>query len=269
MNEIEYDFIYKINWARQKLKELDQAVVNWFKDKNNYSYQLNANLEAPSTYSLSVSAKEIPIAPLSLVVGDIVQNIRASLDHAVYELGLKNGNSDFLNKSHRSQFPIIGNKNNSGKCVDGRESFKKHAIGDTIKYIGSEAQIFIESIQPFNMDDEYMNHPLWILNYLSNIDKHRVLHVGTAYAGSYTVEKCIVEGDFSNSPVLIGSGKTVIKLGSLKPINPKDKLESLISPNMTVSFKDGPAELKPIVPTLASILNFVMGEVLIPIQKLL
>ena len=268
MDNEEFDFIYKINWACQNVEQLDKAVNNWFKDGDKYTHEVVPNPEEQGSFLLKVSADEIPIAPLSLVIGDIIQNIRSSLDHAVYHLGKKYNHPDFTNKAHRSQFPIFGNMNNSGSPIDGEISFQNNAINDTIKYISPDAQDIIESVQPYKDGDKFKEHPLWLLNKLSNIDKHRCLHAGAAYAGSYSVSKCNVSGNFTSPPVLVENNTTVTKLGTLAPINPKDTLEKLVTPKMTICFKGEPFSSKVIVGTLALICNYVSFKVLEPLSKI-
>jgi hypothetical protein len=268
MNEKEFDCFYKINWAHRNIEQLDQAVNDWFKDGQTFSHEVVPNPDEPGTLLLKVSAVAIPIAPLSLVVGDIIQNIRSSLDYAVYQLAKSYGHVEFSKISHRSQFPIFGNVSNSGNTIDGERCFQENAINDTIKYISPAAQSIIESVQPYKNGDKFEEHPLWLLNKLSNIDKHRCLHVGAAYAGSYSVSKCHVSGDFPSAPVLVGNNTTVTKLGSLTPINPTDTLEKLVTPKMTICFKDGPFATKLIVATLASICNYVGSSVLNPLNEI-
>lgn len=269
MSEEGYSHILKINWACQKINELSHATKTWLEDSSNYSYHLVEDQDNSGGYFLNVEAREIPIAPLSLVIGDIVQNIRSSLDHAVFELGIKHNHLDFHNKNHRSQFPIYGNKNNAGTKVDGYENFVSNGINNAIKYISPEAQSFIESVQPFKDGDKFCDHPLWLLNALSNIDKHRMLHTGVAYGGSYSIKRCTVSGDFSEAPSFIAPGKTVARLGSIVPLDSSESLESLVSPNMIVSFRDEPAEMKPIIETLSSIHEYCATNVLEPIGKYL
>ena len=268
MSKKQLGYILKANWAAQHLQQLDQAVVNWFKNKT-YSHALIPNQDEPGTYILEVKADEIPIAPLSLIVGDIVQNIRSSLDHLVFELCVNNNDSLFLTNKHRSQFPIIGNENNSGTPINGADYFKRHVVNDTIKFVTPAAQALIESVQPFKSGDKFAEHALWILNCLSNIDKHRVLHIGAAYAGSYNVFRCRVEGDFSATPKLIKNGVTRVKLGKVSPLNPNDKLEDLIHPKMTICFNEGPFEMRPIVGILANIYKYAVEQVLNPLMRLI
>jgi len=265
---MELSHILKINWAQKQLEQLTQAEIDWFKNQENVSHRVYPNPDSPGNFIFEVSAKEIPVAPLSLVVGDIIQNIRNSLDHAVYELGVKNNHPDFNTNSHNSQFPIIGNQSRAGNPSNGEENFERSKSA-FIKYISNDAQDFLKTVQPFNMDDQYNEHPLWLLNKLSNIDKHRFLHVGAGFSGSFKIEKCRIEGDFSTPPALIDENKTIIKFGNISPIDPEANLDDLVSPRMVICFRDGPLREKPIIETLKNIHSYVVTKVLIPIGNYL
>ena len=268
MNNKGFDCFLKINWAGRQLEQLEQEIINWFKDGKTYSQKITPNPEETNTFLLEVYSDPIPIAPFSLMIGDIVQNIRSSLDHIVYELGENNNHPEFVCKSHMSQFPIIGNESNSGNSIDGSKSFSE-SIKKTIKYIIPEAQQFIKSVQPFNEGNQFHEHPLWLLNKLSNIDKHRFLHVGSGYAGACIIKKCFVEGNAGRIPLLEQNNKTVIKLPKLTPLDPAEDLNDLVSPKMTICFQEGALVKKPIVGTLASIHSYVGNQVLTPLGKYL
>ena len=268
MDNNEFDYIFKINWAHFHIQQLDQAIQDWFRDGSKFTHEIISNPEEQNTLLLRVSADIIPTSPLSLAIGDIIQNIRSSLDHAVYQLGESSGHEDFAKNSHRSQFPIFGNVSNSGNEIDGADKFQKNAINNTIKFLSPAAQNIIESVQPFKDEDKYAEHPLWLLNKLSNLDKHRCLHAGAAYAGSYTIRSCRVSGNFTTKPVLVDEKTTVTKLGSLTPINPNNSLVDLVTPKMTVCFKDEPFSHMIITDTLSKICLFVSSKILEPLHNI-
>ncbi len=100
----------------------------------------------------------------SAVIGDCIQNLRSALDHMVWQLAPKTAR---LTTPTALEFPIFGDS-------------KKYAEGATTR-IGSlpgAARKIIDSVQPFHKGSEYIGDPLWQLHTLSNIDKHRRLHVG-------------------------------------------------------------------------------------------
>lgn len=99
----------------------------------------------------------------SLVIGDCVQNFRSALDHMVWQLAPQKARRDAPTSL---EFPIF------------LDPLRYNAAAPTrIASLPAAAQRIIESVQPFNRD-EPIKDPLWQLHTLSNIDKHRRLHVG-------------------------------------------------------------------------------------------
>ena len=105
-----------------------------------------------------------PSKEWSPVIGDCVQNFRSALDHMVWQLA---PGSARLASPTSLDFPIFS------------EATKYRAGAPSrIASLPSAAQRIIESVQPFYKGAEYAQDPLWQLHALSNIDKHRRLHVG-------------------------------------------------------------------------------------------
>jgi hypothetical protein len=100
----------------------------------------------------------------SLVIGDCVQNLRSALDHMVWQLV---STSTRQNNPTSLEFPIFSDS-------------ARYAQGATnrISTLAAATQNIIESVQPFHNPYGYVQDPLWQLHTLSNIDKHRRLHVG-------------------------------------------------------------------------------------------
>jgi hypothetical protein len=98
-------------------------------------------------------------------VGEIVHNLRSALDHVVWELViLTTGRPPAL--PTKNQFPIF-------KSHDG---FRTRGIDDQLRCVRQDAVDLIQSEQPYRTGN-YLKHPLWHLQELSNIDKHRTLHI--------------------------------------------------------------------------------------------
>src|SRR5437667_11229671 len=84
--------------------------------------------------------------------------------------------------AHDSQFPIVGDENRKGASGKGPEMFKGQT--NRIRGIDPKAQAIIEGLQPYQTGAAWRRHPLWLLTELSNLDKHRLLHVtSTAFSG--------------------------------------------------------------------------------------
>jgi hypothetical protein len=109
-----------------------------------------------------------PPLTLPAVIGDCLTNLRASLDHLVYDIAYKNTNGN-LTSIDKIQFPIYADSKRlmifSGKCWND---------------LPPEVWRLIENLQPYQGCDDlkFLDHhlgknPLWVLNLLVNTDKHR------------------------------------------------------------------------------------------------
>ena len=266
---ISHDHFLKINWAAEKLTQLDQAVIAWFEGNQHFTHRIESDPENPAGTLLIVSADEIPVAPCSLIIGDIVQNIRSSLDHIAYALAINKINPLPQKFERQSQFPIIGDENNMGIPGSGPEMFRNNALPSMIKYIEEEAKAVIEGVQPYKLGVRFRDHPLWKLNNLANTDKHRILHVSAAYAASYTVKNCKVSGNFTNEPGIVKNETVIARLGKLQPMDPENSLEMQVIPNMTIAFSDGLLANQLVINTLDTITSYVDNKVLTPLQEFL
>lgn len=151
----------------------------------------------------------------------------------------------------------------------GPEMFQNRALPTMIKCIEEDAQAVIEGVQPYKLGERFRDHPLWKLNNLANIDKHRILHVSAAYAASYTVQNCVVSGVFTNEPGIVQNETVIARMGKLRPIDPEKSLEMQVIPNMTIAFSEGLVANELVINTLNTIINYVGNEVLTPLQEFL
>jgi hypothetical protein len=130
--------------------------------------------------------REPPPDYLSLIAGDAIHNLRAALDHIVYELAKRNLGSGFTPAVEADlMFPIIGNENRQGKPANGAHIFAS-GKGKWLNGVPKDARKFIENEQPYRRyptGADYKWSPLWILNNLERIDKHRRLNITTAWLG--------------------------------------------------------------------------------------
>lgn len=104
---------------------------------------------------------------LAIIAGDAIDNLRAALDHIAWQLALMN-----VKKPHaRTSFPII-DKNTS-------ENMRR--FGYATRDIPADAINEIDALQPYHGGDAFKDDPLWKLDKLCNINKHRVIPAqGTA-----------------------------------------------------------------------------------------
>jgi hypothetical protein len=119
-----------------------------------------------------------------LVLGDMVHNLRSALDHLVWQLVILNGKKP----RRQNQFPIIGAKNEYWEVpADRSESVRdRMLIG-----VAEDHRAFIDAVQPFNARGDpssVSKTSLSILSWVSNADKHRVIHAGFVLTGEPSVD---------------------------------------------------------------------------------
>jgi hypothetical protein len=98
-------------------------------------------------------------ADIYLSLADVVYNLRSGLDQLAWQLALLRNPSP----SRDVMFPI-----HSDQSADSEKRFSR-LVGD----MPGAAIDAIKSLQPYNRGLNYRDDPLWQLNELSNIDKHR------------------------------------------------------------------------------------------------
>ncbi len=111
------------------------------------------------TYQLFAVVREAPPSRLGLIVGDVLQNVRAALDHLVFQFASPEARS-----KNSTQFPIC----------DNAKAFQGHRVQGQIAGVTDVARLFIERAQPYQRTMD-QGHPLVFLREFSNQDKHRLL----------------------------------------------------------------------------------------------
>jgi len=102
----------------------------------------------------------------SVLLGDVLTNLRGALDHALW--AAVQAHSGQPAQPNRIQFPIDTS----------RRDFRQHAK-ELEELVHPDVWRLIEKVQPFRSGDGATGHPLERLRWLSNMDKHRFLHLVT------------------------------------------------------------------------------------------
>ena len=119
--------------------------------------------------SASMSLITIPVR-WRVQIGEIAFLLRSSLDHLVWQLVLENGNTP----NPGNMFPIYSHL-----------SGKQRNFNQMLKGVDAEHK---RKIVAFNRDWRANLRPLWDLNALCNIDKHRYSHMAHADLAGLTDE---------------------------------------------------------------------------------
>lgn len=104
-----------------------------------------------------------PIPPrMHALIGEFLHDLRSALNHLARQLVLQNRNEPV----EGSQFPVFVRTPRSKK--NGKER-----LPDVPGHVSDEARRIIDAAQPYKWDERYREHPVWVLDKLWNIDKHR------------------------------------------------------------------------------------------------
>lgn len=111
--------------------------------------------DAAERYTLKITAR--PPTHLRFPVGDAIHNLRATLDNLVWGLGQLCGEPP----GSGIAFPVC----------ESPEEFERRGRRSLGNHLSRAAVDLVRSLQPFTMTDP-RRHVLWVLNKLSNQDKH-------------------------------------------------------------------------------------------------
>lgn len=167
----------KIKRAKKHLSELE-VVAEEYRDR--YAHVLPAGANPKSSQG-KPNLIRLPIIHFDMLAmaGDVLHNLRSTLDHLVYHLALvanPNASDDVLRKV---SFPI-------GKSLEDYKTLRARRLEGLIE---PRAVKFIDSLKPYKGGNDL----LWRLNEASNIDKHRklisvggdILCEGDGFEGTY------------------------------------------------------------------------------------
>lgn len=157
----------KIQRAEEHIKNLDREIFSFTSQKPPPYKVIRQHQNDGRKYAFIVSGE--PIVPLrfGVMAGEVVHQLRSSLDHMVYALVIRNGGTP----TNQTQFPICSTL----------EKFKEACARGRIRGVSGSAERIITAEQPYNSptpDDTL----LAALDECDILDKHRLLVVVAAVA---------------------------------------------------------------------------------------
>jgi hypothetical protein len=151
----------KIERAKENIKNLT-IEADGFLRANADGYGVVGKLKNEREYVITAFDKGLQPVPLrfSVMAGEILHNLRTSLDHLVCAHVEARGGKP--TRAH--YFPI---------CV-GADQFKAAFSGKAVEGVAGRFRAIVESVQPYRKPKPVIE-PLTILHELNNTDKHRLL----------------------------------------------------------------------------------------------
>jgi len=189
--------------------------------------------------------------PWSAIVGDIIHNLKSTLDSLAASLVIRAGHTS-KTALKETYFPIRGAE--SGLADEKASAFFRRAGGDVEK--------IIRRLQPYR---DGKGHPLWQLNQLNIIDKHRriiaaygdLMEIQVSHLPFPTTPAATLP--FNNAPFPLKEGDELLRVAFWEP-----HYDSHAHFVFQVSFNEPEiAEREALIPTLSQFINFVQRLVFI------
>lgn len=232
----------KVQWADQHITKLN-AVLDRFLASDFYSFSLQDDPEAGHQFA-QVSAEPI-WADIPLILGDAIHSLRSSLDHvATAIIGFDDRNA---------YFPFHGEVTQFVTCA------KVAAIEKASPGLG---RYIVDEIRPYTAG----NYPLWALNKLDVIDKHKLIipALGLTTVTIPCLYDEVSRNRFENTTCHVRAGEAFRPLGYAAG---KLQLEGKVKASFAVTFPQGGVfENQPIIPTLMQ-LHQIVSETIESIER--
>jgi len=172
--------------------------------------------------------REPPLEELALVFGDLISNLRTSLDYLVWQLVLAAGNRP----GRRTGFPVVR------RAKDWEVQSRAALQGVAPAWVAE-----VEARQPYHRPERPALHPLAILEHVNNINKHRFLPVAALSAERLDVlidlrpaaGEPIESRDFLDRPIAPGGEAARFRVASGVMLD----VTVNQAPRFRVSFDDG------------------------------
>jgi len=153
----------KLTRAAAHFESLHEATRIYIRDGRPFEYRAEIDKQPPR-FRVRIVGGNPPPEDVSLIVGDFVQNLRASLDHLIWAAVEANGETP----TNGNAFPILADSLESNRRA--REQWDWQLRG-----IAPKALPLIEHIQPYKRGENADRDVLACVRRLSNEDKHRVV----------------------------------------------------------------------------------------------
>ncbi len=178
MTDARLSFELKLLRAEQHLNDLDRVISAY---SNTRPYRVIENVQAQRNRGMrcwTAYVTEPPSPWFSVVLGDVVYNIRSSLDHLAVALVPRS-------RRGKASFPIRDTDIWATDTTTGEylhaDNRGRQAFSTAIKGMPTAAIALIHELQPYKTHPEDpRSSPLAIMSSLQNADKHRQL-VATAF----------------------------------------------------------------------------------------
>jgi hypothetical protein len=197
---------YKLRRAHEQLETLDVEIKR-FLEADPKTWRVVSH-DDPDTRDRIYGIEVIEAPPAirwGVLTSEIVHHLRTGLDHLAYALCLAHAPGKAPPRG--TEFPIFWNEDRFDDVKPGGGRYK-------IRGMSWEMQSAIRDLQPSQRGDAAQSQSLWLLQEMSNIDKHRYLNLTVlGYPGISFFE----DPDVEMIPVWSEDGSIVARAHPLTP----------------------------------------------------
>jgi hypothetical protein len=206
------DRIERANSHRAELSNL----WNTFLEDEPFSFGLHVDDEGKA--ELWVDVHSDPPRECGVVIGEWLYNLRTALDYAIYGLAIADSGQFPPPSADKIQFPV---------CVTA-EQFRRQQY--RLSDLSDEHRTRLDEVQPYRSPAGPEAHPLFWLNELARLDRHRSISVvGAAIATSdpivYAPNAETVTFDDVKAGVYLEEG-SVLATFTVSPYSPGDEVSA-------------------------------------------
>jgi hypothetical protein len=187
----ELNILAKLTRSLDLLEQLETEIEAW-SNADNIGIEVGEQLEPHVLTYVLVYHHPIPIG-WSAIIGEMIHNLRSSLDNAVHLAALTNGGT-----GKASAFPVYWDE--AKYIKSGRRR---------IRELPEHARSFIESVQPF-ASEAAIPHTLHAVEEFWIMDKHRVLQPWGVMFTNHRV-RFVVE------PIAVSVVEQIVRTGVIRP----------------------------------------------------
>lgn len=249
-------FEQKLSRAHKHVSTLRQQVGRWTKD-HPQPVAVDDKTDPPwriiRIQRIGPLPRDIPV-----LIGDALQDMRAALDHLTYQLMVAYAaGAPIPDKTMKDcEFPIF--KTNEPAAIEKR-----------IRGLDPSAKAAIERLQPHLRGAAYEDDPLWRLHELSNIDRHRYVHLGYLSHNATGIggDNLLIE-ELRSTGGVVGPGAEIVRF-KIRKADPTRPMRMNLGLTVEIAFGDGLLKGIPPVRALTEMYDHIVSNVVPPLRPFL
>jgi hypothetical protein len=227
--------VLKLTQAKHHLESIDSEIGDFF-HHDPYVTATEANHETGEHLVRLVNMDEPPIQ-VSLMVGDVLHNLRSALDHIVWERSAPE------KRDTNTGFPLL--------VKPPRGSFDNVP---SARGLSKTNRAIVERLQPYKArdPDEIFDQPLRVLHDLNITDKHRFIHLTWLSLEASRLRPVARGGTIRHTEAFPGPLELDAVLARVVVSPPEAQVDMNFAPTFDIAFETGttPWRDMPVVPTL-------------------